>query len=214
VNGPFNFQYSTSRELTSISWLWRISTLQGSTTDTFYNQDDPSIWEKYPTQGSGVPCHVSFGFFSRFFGIRLTEPQIDPQLESTIQTKAWGIHSIITFSIWFFIASYQDITSTIEDFREKHSGTLGDYSRRLNNYSRIAGVPSSRDDSSNLENFRLVELEDAQGLLVEAIKTTRSHLTRLQSTRGACRTDIPGPRDYPTCGLWCKTCVERKAIED
>jgi hypothetical protein len=39
---------------------------------------------KYSTQGSGAPCHVSFGFFSGFYGIRLTKLQIDPQLESMI----------------------------------------------------------------------------------------------------------------------------------
>jgi hypothetical protein len=33
---------------------------------------------KYSTQGSGAPCHVSFGFFSGFYGIRLAELQIDP----------------------------------------------------------------------------------------------------------------------------------------
>jgi hypothetical protein len=39
---------------------------------------------KYSTQGSGAPCHVSFGFFSEFYEIRLAELQIDPQLESVI----------------------------------------------------------------------------------------------------------------------------------
>jgi hypothetical protein len=120
--------------------LWRISTYHSSTT---------SIREKYSTQGLGAPCHVSFGFFSRFFEIRLTELLIDPQIESTIRTKVQGLHSIwnailwIEFSIWFFIASYQDIKSTFEDLQEKQSGTLGDYSRRLQDYSRSAGVPSS-----------------------------------------------------------------------
>jgi hypothetical protein len=47
--------------------------------------------------------------FLRILGIRLAELQIDPQLESTIRTKARGLHSIwniilrIAFSIWFFI---------------------------------------------------------------------------------------------------------------
>jgi hypothetical protein len=45
---------------------------------------------KYLTQGSGAPCHVSFDFFSGFFGVRLTELQIDPQLEFTIRPKAQG----------------------------------------------------------------------------------------------------------------------------
>jgi hypothetical protein len=66
---------------------------------------------------------VSFGFFSGFYGIRLTELQIDPQLESMIQPKAQGLHSLwnailrIAFSIWFL---RQDDTSTIEDLQEKN----------------------------------------------------------------------------------------------
>jgi hypothetical protein len=50
---------------------------------------------KYSTQGSGAPCHVSFGFFSGFDGIILAEFQIDPQLESTIRPKARGLHFIL-----------------------------------------------------------------------------------------------------------------------
>jgi hypothetical protein len=79
---------------------------------------------KYSTQGLGAPCHVSFGFFSGFYGMILAELQIDPQLESTIRPKAWGLHSIwnailqIAFSIWFLL---QHRASTIEDLQEKNS---------------------------------------------------------------------------------------------
>jgi hypothetical protein len=73
---------------------------------------------------------------------------------------------------------HQDNTSTIEDLLEKHSGTLRDYSRRLEDYSKISWSNfQPRDDSSILEDFRLVELRDAQGLLAKAIKTTRRHPT-------------------------------------
>jgi hypothetical protein len=82
-------------------WIWRTSTHQGSTTDTFYSQDDPPFREKYSTQGSRAPCHVSFSFFSEFLGIRLAELLIDPQLESTIQTKARGLHSIWNVSVFW-----------------------------------------------------------------------------------------------------------------
>jgi hypothetical protein len=119
---------------------------------------------KYSTQGSGASCHVSFGFFSGFFGISLAELQIDPQLESTIRFKAQGLHSIwnailrIAFSIWFLL---QDNASTIEDLQEKNSGTLGNYSRRLQDYSRINwSTFQPRDASSILEDFWLVVLED------------------------------------------------------
>jgi hypothetical protein len=120
---------------------------------------------KYSTQGSGAPCHASFGFFSGFYEIILAEIQIDPQLESTIRPKARGLHSIwnailrITFSIWFIL---QDKVSTIEDLREKNSRTLGNYSRRVQDYSRISwSTFQPRDASSILEDFWLVVLGDA-----------------------------------------------------
>jgi hypothetical protein len=96
---------------------------------------------KYSTKGLGAPCHVSFGFFSGFYGISLAKLQIDPQLESTIRPKARGLHSIwnailrIAVSIWFLL---QSNASTIEDLPEENSKTLGDYSRRLQDYSRIS----------------------------------------------------------------------------
>jgi hypothetical protein len=120
---------------------------------------------KYSTQGSGALCHVSFGFFSRFYGIILAVLQIDPQLESAIRPKARGIHSIwnvilrIAFSIWFL---FQDNASTIEDLQEKNSRTLGNYSRRLQDYSKISwSTFQPRDASSTLEDFGLVVLGDA-----------------------------------------------------
>jgi hypothetical protein len=131
---------------------------------------------KYSTQGSGASCHVSFGVFSEFCRIILAEFQIDPQLESTIQPKARGLHSIwnvilrIAFSIWFLL---QDKASIIEDLQEDNSRTLGNYSRRLQDYSRISwSTFQPRDASSTLEDFWLVVLEDAWGLLVKAVKTT------------------------------------------
>jgi hypothetical protein len=83
---------------------------------------------------------VSFSFFSGFFGIRLPEIQIDPQLESTIRPKARGyIPYGMRFSKSHFpYGFFKDNTSTIEDLREKHSGMLGDYSRRLQDYSKIS----------------------------------------------------------------------------
>jgi hypothetical protein len=119
---------------------------------------------KYSTKGSGAPCHVSFGFFSGFYVIILAELQVDPQLESTIRPKARGLHFIwnaflqIAFSIWFLL---QDKASTIEDLKEKNSRTLGNYSRRLQDYSRISwSTFQPRDVSSTFENFWLVVLRD------------------------------------------------------
>jgi hypothetical protein len=50
----------------------------------------------------------------------------------------------------------QDITGIIEDLQEQNSRTLGDYSRRLQDYSRISwSTFQPRDASSTLEDFRL-----------------------------------------------------------
>jgi hypothetical protein len=52
--------------------------------------------------------------------------------------------------------------SIIEDLQEKNSRTLGDYSRRLQDYSRISwSTFHPRDASSTLEDFWLVVLGDA-----------------------------------------------------
>jgi hypothetical protein len=50
-----------------------------------------------------------------------------------------------------------------------------------------------RDASSILEDFRLVVLGDARGLLVKAVKTTLSYPARLQSTRGLVVWTFLGP---------------------
>jgi hypothetical protein len=104
-------------------------------------------------------------FFSGFCGIILAKLQIDPQLESTIQPKARGLNSIwnvilrIAFSIWFLL---QNNASTIEDLREKNSRTLGNCSRRLQDYSRISwSTFQPWYVSSTLEDFWLVVLGDA-----------------------------------------------------
>jgi hypothetical protein len=56
----------------------------------------------------------------------------------------------------------QDNTSIIEDLQERNSRTLGNYSRRLQDYSRISwSTFQPRDASSILEDFQLVVLGDA-----------------------------------------------------
>jgi hypothetical protein len=119
---------------------------------------------KYLSQGSGARCQVSFVFFSGFYRIILAEFQIDPQLESTIRPKARGLHSIwnailrIAFSIWFLL---QDRAGTIEDLQGKNLRTLGNCSRRLQDYSRISwSTFQPWDASSILEDFWLVVLRN------------------------------------------------------
>jgi hypothetical protein len=56
----------------------------------------------------------------------------------------------------------QDKASTIEDLQEKNSRTLGNHSRKLQDYSRISwSTFQLRDASSTLEDFWLVVLGDA-----------------------------------------------------
>jgi hypothetical protein len=100
---------------------------------------------KYSTQGSGAPWHVSFGFFSGFFGIFLPKLQMDPQPESTTRPKAQGLlHMECDFAIALpYRLRLQDNMSIIEDLQGQHSRTLGDYSRRLQVAQTSAGVHSS-----------------------------------------------------------------------
>jgi hypothetical protein len=119
---------------------------------------------KYSIQGSRAPCHVSFGFFFGFYRIILPELQIDPQPESTTQPKARGLlHMECDFAIALpYKFRLQDNTSIIEYLREENSRMLGNYSRILQDYSRISwSTFQPRDASSALEDFWLVVLGDA-----------------------------------------------------
>jgi hypothetical protein len=82
---------------------------------------------KYSTQGSKAPCHVSFGFFSGFYGIFLPKLQMDPQLESTTQPKARGIlHMECDLAIALpYQFRLQDNVGIVEDLQGQHSRTLG-----------------------------------------------------------------------------------------
>jgi hypothetical protein len=56
----------------------------------------------------------------------------------------------------------QEDASIVEDLQERNSRTLGNYSRRLHDYSRTSwSTFQPRDASSILEDFRLVVLGDA-----------------------------------------------------
>jgi hypothetical protein len=110
-----------------------------------------------------MPCVLRF--FLQILWISLAELRIDPQLEYTIRPKAQGLHSIwnailrIAFSIWFLL---QDNASIVEDLQEENSRALGNYSRRLEDYSRISwGTFQPRDASRILEDFWLAVLGDA-----------------------------------------------------
>jgi hypothetical protein len=100
---------------------------------------------KYSTQGSGAPCHVSFGFFLQVFGIILPELQMDPQPESTTQPKTRGLlHMECDFAIALpYHLGLQDNTGIVEDLQEQHSRTLGTTREDFRITQISAGVHSS-----------------------------------------------------------------------
>jgi hypothetical protein len=101
--------------------------------------------KKYSTQGSGALCHVSFGFFSRFYGIFLPKLQMDPQPESATQPKARGLlHMECDFAIALpYQFRLQDNTGIVEDLQERHSRTLGTTREDFRIAQTSAGVHSS-----------------------------------------------------------------------
>jgi hypothetical protein len=100
---------------------------------------------KYSTQGSRAPCHVSFGFFSGFFGIFLPKLQMDPQPESTTQPKDLGLlHMECDFAIIVPCQfQLQDNTSIVEDLQGQHSRMLGTTREDFRIAQTSVGVHSS-----------------------------------------------------------------------
>jgi hypothetical protein len=63
----------------------------------------------------------------------------------------------LPYKLWL-----QDNTVIVEDLQEQNSRTLGDYSRRLWEYSNISwSTFQPRDTSITLEDFRLIVHGDA-----------------------------------------------------
>jgi hypothetical protein len=100
---------------------------------------------KYSTQGLGAPCHVSFGFFSGFFGIFLPRLQMDPQPESRTYPKARGLlHMECDFAIALpYLFRLQDNTGIVEDLQGQHSRTLETTREDFRIAQTSAGVHSS-----------------------------------------------------------------------
>jgi hypothetical protein len=115
----------------------------GAPHDTFYKMT--LLFErKYSTQGSGAPCHVSFGFFSGFFRVFLPKHQMDPQPEPTTQPKARGLLHMECVAIAPpYQLRLQDNTGIFEDLREQHSRTLGTTREDFRIAQTSAGVHSS-----------------------------------------------------------------------
>jgi hypothetical protein len=112
--------------------------------DTFYMMT-LQFERKYSTRGSGAPCHVSFGFFSGFFGIFLPKLQMDPQPESTTQHKARGLlHRECDFAIAPpYQLRLQDNAGIVEDLQGQRSRMLGTTRGDFKIAQTSAGVYSS-----------------------------------------------------------------------
>jgi hypothetical protein len=82
---------------------------------------------KYSTQGSGAPCHVSFGFFSGFSGIFLPKLQMECDFAIALPYQ---------FRL-------QDNTGIVEDLQEQHSRTLGTTREDFRIAQTSAGVHSN-----------------------------------------------------------------------
>jgi hypothetical protein len=101
---------------------------------------------KYSIQGSGAPCHVSFGFFSPdFSGYSCKD------FRWTLSQSLWLDLRLGGYSIWSVIFAIappyqlrlQDKMGIFEDLQRQHSGTLGTTREDFKIAQTSAGVHSS-----------------------------------------------------------------------
>jgi hypothetical protein len=82
-------------------------------------------------------------------------------LQLNLRLGGYSIWSEILQSHFHINFSFHN-TSIVEDLQEGNSRALGNYSRRLQDYSRISWSTFQPGDASSiLEDFRLVVLRDA-----------------------------------------------------
>jgi hypothetical protein len=119
---------------------------------------------KYSTQGSGAPCHVSFGFFlSGFSGYSCQDFRwtLILSLRLNLRLGGYSIWSAILQSHLHICFGFKTTRAFFKTFEGSTRGRL-DYSRRLQDCSDISwSTFQPRDASTTLEDFRLVELGDA-----------------------------------------------------
>jgi hypothetical protein len=81
---------------------------------------------KYSTQGSGVPCHLSFGFFSGFFGIFL--PKLHMALSQSLQLNlrlgGYSIWSAILQSHFHINFGFKTTRALLKTFKGSTRGHL------------------------------------------------------------------------------------------
>jgi hypothetical protein len=102
---------------------------------------------KYSTQGSGAPCHVSFGFFSGFYRIILVEHfrltlslnlRFDLRLRGYIQYRMRFFESRFPYGFYF-----KTVRVLLKTFKRRTQGGLGTTREDFKTTHGSAGVPSS-----------------------------------------------------------------------
>jgi hypothetical protein len=139
---------------------------------------------------------VSFGFFSGFYGIRLAELQIDPQLECTILPKARGLHSIwnailgIAFPYGSFVKTTQVLLKT---FKRRTRERLGTTREDFKTTQGLAGVPSNLVMLQVLLRTLACRARGRLGTTRQGHQDYSKLSCSTTKYSGACRMDIPGP---------------------
>jgi hypothetical protein len=84
---------------------------------------------KYSTQGSGAPCHVSFGFFSGFFGFFCQNFRwtLSQSLQLNLRLGGYSIWSAILQSHFHIIFGFKTARAFLKTFEGSTRGRL-DYS--------------------------------------------------------------------------------------
>jgi hypothetical protein len=101
---------------------------------------------KYSTQGSGAPCHVSFGFFSRFYGMILEEFRLTLSLNLRFDLRLEGY---IPYGMRFFESHFpygfffKTKRVLLNTFKRRTRGRLGTTREDFKTTQGLAGVPSS-----------------------------------------------------------------------
>jgi hypothetical protein len=82
---------------------------------------------KYSTQGSGAPCHVSFGFFSGFFGIFFQNFRwtLSQSLRINLRLGGYSIWSAILQSHFHISFGFKTTRALLKIFKGSARGRLG-----------------------------------------------------------------------------------------
>jgi hypothetical protein len=117
----------------------------GESQDTLYKMT-LQFERKYSTQGSGAPCHMSFGFFSPdFSGYSCQDFKwtLSQGLRLNLRLGGYSIWSAILQSHFHISFGFKTTWAFFEDLRGQHSRTLGTTREDFRIAQTSAGVHSS-----------------------------------------------------------------------